>query len=62
MGICLAMRRSLQSDLAAGTMVELAVDLDPMYLQLRYAKSQRTSLAEIDGLVDIVRLSEGRTA
>lgn len=62
MGVSVLMLRSAQSDLAAGTMVELDVDLDPMYLQLRYAKSQRGNASEIDSLVGMVRLSEGRTA
>jgi len=62
MGVSVLMLRSAQSDLAAGTMVELDVDLDPMYLQLRYATSQRGNASEIDSLVGMVRLSEGRTA
>ena len=41
MGISVMMLRSAQSDLAAGTMVELDVEIDPMYLQLRYAKNLR---------------------
>ena len=61
MGISVLMLRSVQTDLAAGTMVELDVDLDPMYLQLRYAKNQRGNASEIDSLVGMVRLSEGRT-
>jgi hypothetical protein len=62
MGINVAMLRSVQADLAAGTMVELDVDLDPMYLQLRYARNERANLSQIESLVDMVRLSEGRTA
>ena len=62
MGVSVLMLRSAQSDLAAGAMVELDVDLDPMYLQLRYATSQRGNASEIDSLVGMVRLSEGRTA
>lgn len=62
MGISVLMLRSAQQDIAAGTMVELDVDIDPMYLQLRYAQNQRASAPEIDSLVGMVRLSEGRTA
>jgi DNA-binding transcriptional LysR family regulator len=62
MGISVMMLRSAQADLAAGTMVELDVDLDPMYLQLRYAKNLRGNAPEIDSLVAMVRLAEGRTA
>ncbi len=60
MGINVAMLRSVQSDLAAGTMVELDVDLEPMYLQLRYVRNERANLAQFESLVDMVRLSEGR--
>ena len=62
MGISVMMLRTAQPDLAAGTMVELDVDLDPMYLQLRYAKNLRGNAPEIDSLVELVRLSEGRAA
>lgn len=62
MGISVMMLRSAQSDLAAGTMVELDVEIDPMYLQLRYAKNLRGNPPEIDSLVAMVRLSEGQTA
>ena len=61
-GINVAMLRSVQADLAAGTMVELDVDLDPMYLQLRYARNERANLSQIESLVDMVQTSEGRTA
>lgn len=60
MGISFSLRRSVQKDLAAGTLVELDVDLDPMHLLLSYAKNPRASLPEIDKLVEMVRLSEGQ--
>lgn len=44
----------------AGTLVELDVDLDPMHLLLSYARNPRAELPEIDGLVEMVRSSEGQ--
>jgi DNA-binding transcriptional LysR family regulator len=61
-GFSLSMRRSVQKDLAAGTLVELDVDLPPMHLTLVYARNPRAALREIDSLVDLVRESEGRVA
>jgi len=60
MGITFSLRRSVQADLAAGTLVELDVDLDPMYLQLSYAKNPRAGLPEIDRLVEMVRMAEAQ--
>ena len=59
-GITFSLRRSVQKDLANGTLVELDVDIDPMYLQLSYAKNQRANLPEIDQLIEMVRLSEAQ--
>ncbi len=61
-GICVSLRRSVQKDLAAGTLVELDVDLDPMYLRLSYAKHSHASLPQIDTLVQMVRLAEAQIA
>lgn len=62
MGILFGLRRSAEKELATGALVELDVDLDPMYLQLRYAKSTRATLAEIDALVEMVRQAEAQVA
>ena len=59
-GITFSLRRSVQKDLANGTLVELDVDVDPMYLQLSYARNPRASLPEIDQLVEMVRQSEAQ--
>jgi DNA-binding transcriptional LysR family regulator len=61
MGISCSLRRSVQKDLADGTLVELDVDLDPMHLVLSYARSPRAVMPEIDSLVDMVRMAEGQT-
>lgn len=60
LGITFSLLRSVQKDLSAGTLVELDVDVDPMYLQLSYAKNPRASLPEIDKLVDLVRKAEAQ--
>lgn len=59
-GITFGLRRSVQKDLTNGTLVELDVDIDPMYLQLSYAKNERANLPEIDQLIEMVRLSEAQ--
>lgn len=61
MGIACSLRRSFQRDLAAGTVVELDVDLDPMYLVLSYARNPKVNMPEIDRLIDMVRCAEGLT-
>lgn len=61
MGIACSLRRSYQSDLAAGTIVELDVDLDPLYLVLSYARNSKATMPEIDHLIDMVRSAEGLT-
>lgn len=60
LGLCLALRRSVQRDLTAGTLVELDVDLDPMYLRLSYARNPRANLPQIDALVDMVQRAEAQ--
>nr|WP_236589936.1 LysR family transcriptional regulator [Ramlibacter aurantiacus] len=62
MGISFGLRRSVHKDLATGTLVELDVDVDPMYLQLRVARSTRAGLPEIDRLVEMVREAEAQVA
>lgn len=62
LGLCLALRRSVQRDLATGTLVELDVDLDPMYLRLSYARNPRANLQQIDALVEMVQRSEAQVA
>lgn len=59
-GFSLSMRRSMQKDLAAGTLVELDVDLPPMHLTLVYARNHRAATPELDSLVELVRKSEGQ--
>lgn len=58
MGIACSLRRSVHKDLAAGTMVELDVDLDPMHLVLSHARNPKSLMPEIDRLIDMVRRSE----
>ncbi len=58
MGVSLSLRRSVQKDLAAGTIVELDVDIEPMHLTLRYARNPRATALEIDSLVEMVRQAE----
>jgi len=60
LGICLALRRSVQNDLESGILIELDVDLDPMYLRLNYARNPRAALPQIDRLVELVRQSEAQ--
>lgn len=62
MGICLAMRRSVHKDLVAGTLVELDVDLDPMYLRLSYALNPRAHPPQIERLVELIRQAEAQVA
>jgi LysR family transcriptional regulator, low CO2-responsive transcriptional regulator len=61
MGIACSLRRSVQKDLAAGTIVELDVDVAPMHLVLSYVRSAKTNMPELDRLVDMVRRAEGAT-
>lgn len=61
-GFSLSMRRSVQKDLAAGTLVELDVDLPPLHLTLVYARNPRAVQRAIDSLVELVRKSEGQIA
>jgi DNA-binding transcriptional LysR family regulator len=58
MGIACSLRRAVLKDLTAGSIVELDVDVDPMYLMLNYARRGRPDLPEIDSLVEMVRRSE----
>jgi hypothetical protein len=47
-------------DLESGTLVELDVDLDPMYLRLNYARNPRATLPQIGRLVELVRQAEAQ--
>jgi DNA-binding transcriptional LysR family regulator len=58
MGISLSLRRSVQQELAEGRLVELDVDVDPMYLVLKYARSKRARAPEIDQLIELIQRSE----
>lgn len=58
MGIACTLRRSVQKELSAGSIVELDVDADPMYLVLSYARSPKAMMSEIDDLIALVRKSE----
>ena len=58
MGIACTLRRSVQSELAAGTIVELDVDIEPMYLVLSYARNPKAVMPEIDSLITMVLQSE----
>lgn len=62
MGIACSLRRSVYKDLAAGTIVELDVDLEPMHLVFSYARNPKVVMPEIDQLIDMVRRSEGLTS
>lgn len=59
-GISVSLRRSVQNELAAGTLVELDVDMDPMYLVLHCASQPTPLQPEIGQLIDLVRRNEGR--
>lgn len=61
MGIACSVRRSVQNDLVAGTIVELDVDADPMHLVLSYSRNPKAVMPEIDRLIDMVRRSESLT-
>lgn len=58
MGIACTLRRSVQAELAAGTLIELDVEADPMYLVLGYARNPKAEMAEIDSLIAMVRQSD----
>jgi DNA-binding transcriptional LysR family regulator len=58
MGVSLSLRRSVQKDLAAGTIIELDVDVEPMYLTLYYARNPKAASVEIDSLVEMVKQAE----
>jgi DNA-binding transcriptional LysR family regulator len=58
MGIACTLRRSVQKELLAGSIVELDVAVDPMYLVLSYARSPKVLMREIDDLIEMVRKSE----
>ncbi len=60
MGFSFSLRRSVHKELTEGTLVELDVDLPPMYLTLRYAKKSFANAPEINSLVDMVREAEGQ--
>jgi DNA-binding transcriptional LysR family regulator len=62
MGISCSLLRSVHKDLAAGTIVELDVDIDPMHLVLSYARNPKVVMPEIDTLIDLVRRSENFTS
>jgi DNA-binding transcriptional LysR family regulator len=61
MGIAFTLRRSVQREIAAGTIVELDVDMDPLYLVLSYARNPKAVMPEIDSLIEMVRHSESLT-
>jgi DNA-binding transcriptional LysR family regulator len=61
MGIACTLRRSVHKELAAGSIVELDVDVDPMHLVLSYARHPKASMPEIDALIELVRQSENLT-
>ncbi|MES2534317.1 MAG: LysR family transcriptional regulator [Pseudomonadota bacterium] len=61
MGIAFTLRRSVQREIAAGTIVELDVDMDPLYLVLSYARNPKAGMPEIDSLIEMVRRSENLT-
>lgn len=60
MGISVSLRRSVQKELANRSLVELDVNIDPMYLTLQYASHSNSLQSEIEQLVDLIRQSEGR--
>ncbi|WP_434106103.1 LysR family transcriptional regulator [Paraburkholderia caffeinilytica] len=59
MGIACSFRRSVQKDIAAGTVVELDVNAPPMHLVLSYVRNPKTDILEVDRLIEMVRRSEG---
>lgn len=61
MGIACTLRRSVQKELSAGTIVELDVEMEPMHLVLSYARNPKVQMREIDELIEMVRRSEALT-
>jgi len=57
-GISCSLRRAVQKDIAAGTIVELDVDVEPMHLMLHYVRNPKSDMPEIDRLVAMVRQAE----
>ncbi len=58
MGIACTLRRSVQDELLAGSLVELDVDIEPLYLVLSYARNPKAVMPEIDSLIAMIRKSE----
>jgi DNA-binding transcriptional LysR family regulator len=58
MGLSFTLRRNVQKELADGTLIELDVDVDPMYLVLSYAGSARARVPESEALIEMIRRSE----
>lgn len=58
MGIACTLRRSVQAELAAGSIVELDVEMDPMHLVLSCARNPKAEMPEIDSLIEMVRQSQ----
>ncbi|MGF6768043.1 DNA-binding transcriptional LysR family regulator [Paraburkholderia sp. GAS199] len=57
-GIACSLRRSVVQDLAAGTLVELDVEMSPMHLVLNYFRNPSVAISEVDALVDMVQAVE----
>ena len=53
-------REDVLQEADLGTLVELDVDLDPMYLRLNYARNPRATLPQIGRLVELVRQAEAQ--
>ncbi len=58
MGMACTLRSSVQAELAAGAIVELDVDMDPMHLVLSCARNPKAEMPEIDSLIEMVRQSQ----
>lgn len=58
MGTACTLRRSVQAELAAGSIVELDVDVDPMHLVLSCARNPKADMPEIDSFIEMVRQSQ----
>ncbi len=58
MGMACTLRSSVQAELAAGALVELDVDMDPMHLVLSCARNPKAEMHEIDSLIEMVRQSQ----
>lgn len=59
-GIACSLRRAVATDLAAGTLVELDVAMEPMHLTLNFFLNQQTEIQEVSTLITLIKNAEQR--